>query len=403
MIIHRPNEIKRIEGIKKWTLVYGRRKTGKSFLVENFVKYDEFFFVKKDRTIISKRDSGTINYDTFLSILARALEENKVVVVDEFQRLGDDFFDYLHSAKKTGRVILISSTLFLSKKLFSSNSALLGLFAEIPVGLISAEDCLVELKKLKLGKKQMLEAAILLGEPILIDFFEREKNARDILAVALISMIRSVPALIGEIFVEEEREISAVYEGILRAVASGKVVSGEISSYLFSRRLIKKDDPSVIQQYLNNLLSFGIINRVKVFNKKRFVYKHVSPLARLFYYADEKYNISERVVEEKEMREVIGSIMPHIVEDSVRGLIAKKEGLIETVFEAGDYDVDGVLLRFKKPEIAVEVKWKDIRKEDIAKAEESLERIQARRKVLFVQDKRGIKAGLEVMDVDDLC
>jgi len=29
--------------LKKWVLVYGRRKTGKTFLVTIFVKYDEYF------------------------------------------------------------------------------------------------------------------------------------------------------------------------------------------------------------------------------------------------------------------------------------------------------------------------------------------------------------------------
>ena len=49
------------------------------------------------------------------------------------------------------------------------------------------------------------------------------------------AIFKSIPAMIGEIFTEEERYISAIYEGILRAVASGNTVSTEISSYLFSR------------------------------------------------------------------------------------------------------------------------------------------------------------------------
>ncbi|MEM0376401.1 MAG: hypothetical protein QXI90_01290 [Thermofilum sp.] len=44
MIIERPEEVRRISELKKWVLVYGRRKTGKTFLVSNFVKYDEYFF-----------------------------------------------------------------------------------------------------------------------------------------------------------------------------------------------------------------------------------------------------------------------------------------------------------------------------------------------------------------------
>ena len=115
MIIERPNELKDIESAN-WSLVYGRRKTGKSFLVENFVNFDDFFFVKRDRTIISKKDTRQISYDTFLEILSRDLQEEKTVVVDEFHRLGDGFFDRLHSMKRKGNLILISSTLYLSTK-----------------------------------------------------------------------------------------------------------------------------------------------------------------------------------------------------------------------------------------------------------------------------------------------
>ena len=59
MIIERI-EVDEIKKIKKWLLIYGRRKTGKTFLVENFLKYDEYFFVKRDRTILSKKDQKEI-------------------------------------------------------------------------------------------------------------------------------------------------------------------------------------------------------------------------------------------------------------------------------------------------------------------------------------------------------
>src|SRR3989344_7817201 len=139
MIIDRPMDTRKIADSKKWVLVYGRRKTGKTFLVNNFIKYDEYFFVKSNKNILSK-DNQSISYETFIEILKRALESNKTVIIDEFHRLGEDFFDFLHYTKKQGRLILISSTLFLSKKLISSKSALLGLFAEIPLTLISLQD-----------------------------------------------------------------------------------------------------------------------------------------------------------------------------------------------------------------------------------------------------------------------
>ncbi len=403
MIIERPDEVKKIREAKKWVLVYGRRKTGKTFLVENFIHYDEYFFVKKDKSIISKKNSKAVSYDAFVEILTRALQDGKVVVVDEFHRLENGFFDFLHFTKKQGKLILISSTLFLSKRLFSSKSALLGFFVEVPIGLISLKDCIKALLKFRLGKRQLLELSILLKEPIAIEYFSEKREAKAIFAAVLVNSIKTVPALVGEIFVEEERSVSGIYEGILRAVANGKVVSSEISSYLFARKLIKKDDPSTIQQHLNNLVSFGIIKKIGVFGKNRFVYKHVSPLAKVFYYADEKYNVSERKLGEKEVQRIVDELMPRIVEDNVREFLAEKFGLIETIVEAKDYEIDACLLKFKKPEIAVEVKWKKLRQRDIKKAEENLQRINAKKKMLFVQNKKNVHSNyLLAIDVSNL-
>ena len=402
MIIERPEEARKIQEIRKWILIYGRRKTGKTFLVRNFITYDEYYFVKGNRNILTNKNES-LNSDAFIPLLKKDLETNKTVVIDEFQRLGNEFFDFLHFSHKQGKLILISSTLFLSKNLISSKSPLLGLFAEIPIELISLSDALRALSKFALPKKEKLELAVLLREPIAIDFFDEKKNARDTIASIVLMSLQAIPALIGEIFTEEARELSAVYEGILRAVASGKVSSGEISSHLFSRHLIKKDDPSILQQYLTNLIAFGILKRIDIFGKKRYAYKIISPLARIYYYTDEKYNLSERRVSKPELLRIINEILPRIIEDTVREALAIKEGLRESIMETKDFDIDGCLLKFDKPNIALEVKWKStIDSDDIFKARKNLERIASRKRYLFIPDKTGIKSDVDLLDVDDL-
>lgn len=404
MIIPRPDELRKINETQKWMLIYGRRKTGKTFLVKNFVKYDEYFFVKRDRTIVSEKGSNAIMYETLIEVIKRALAEDKVVVVDEFHRLKDDFFDFLHHTDKKGRLILISSTLFLSRKIFSEHSPLLGFFAEHRMPLISINDAVNALKNSGLDKKQLVEYAVVLREPIAMGYFdERHKNSRKTFGRLLTGSLRTVPALFGEVFVEEERRISAVYEGVARAIASGCVVSGKISSYLFSRGLIKKEDPSIIQQYLCNLEEFGLIKKIEVFRKNKFLYKHISPLARVFYYADEKYNISERELNEKETERIVDEIMPKCVEDAVREFLANRLGLKEAVYEAADFDIDACLLRFKKPEVVVEVKWRTkISKKDIHRAEINLSKMNAKRMILFVPDKSGLSSDIiEIRDISD--
>ncbi|MDE1868374.1 MAG: ATP-binding protein [Candidatus Micrarchaeota archaeon] len=404
MIIHRPEEVGRINNVRKWTLVFGRRKTGKTFLVENFVKYDEYFFVNRDRTVISKREGTQVGYDVFIDRLRRGIADGKTVAVDEFQRLGGPFLDLLHSIGSGGKVILLSSTLFLARRLISAGSPILGLFNEVQVPIISLEDSMQALAGFGLSKKELVEAAIMLREPMAAEYFDREGRIRATMADILLGSVNSIPALFGEILIEEDRGTSAIYEGVIRAVADGKVTSGEISSSLFSKRLISKDNPGFVQPYLNIMMQIGILKRVRVYSKNRFVYKCVSPLMRLFFYADEKYGVSQRQIGRAEAERILDEMLPRILEDNIREYLAYKLGLEENVVHSADYEIDGVLTRFKKPSVALEVKWKrKVTAAELREAEEKLGRIEAGRRVLFVQDKAGLTSRkLEIIDAYDL-
>ncbi len=96
-------------------MIYGRRKTGKTFLVEKFINHDRFFFVNRDSTVLDKQNGEIYNYSEFLRIF-REIIGSKVVVVDEFHRLPENFMDTLHALGLRGRLILITSTLWLAKK-----------------------------------------------------------------------------------------------------------------------------------------------------------------------------------------------------------------------------------------------------------------------------------------------
>lgn len=407
MIIERKIASK-LKTLNAWTLVFGRRKTGKTFLVRNFVKWDRYFFVRRDHTISD--DQGTLNYEAFIEALRNGLiETKKTVVVDEFHRLPESFFDYIHqiSPDRKGRLILISSTLSLAKKFFSPKSPLLGLFAEMPIPIFNLNETLSVLPG-NLPSKEKLELAVLMREPLTIQLLE-DNLSKESLSELIQFSRKAIPSLIGETFSEEERTLSAIYEGILRAVATGKVVSGEVSSYLFSRKLLEKDNPSLIQQHLLTLIELGILKRIKVFDQRKFIYKHTSPLTKIFYLADERYTIGERELNPEELQEIVSTSLPTIIEDNVREFLSQKLGLTESVAEGSDYEVDGLLLKFKKPEVALEVKWKkSIKQEDIEKAIKNLNKFTVKRKILFVPDKQMLHSfkeelkPIELMDVSDL-
>ncbi|MCL4332651.1 MAG: AAA family ATPase [Candidatus Thermoplasmatota archaeon] len=403
MIIHRHDLEERINSSRKWVMVYGRRKTGKSYLVKNFVRYDYYFFVKRDSTIINGEQN--LDYGAFIEILRILMKENKTVVIDEFQRLPADFFDFIHHTEKNGKLIVISSTLLMARKLVDKNSPVLGFFEEIRVDLISIGDVLQELRGYHLDNDRLLELAIILREPLAIDYFDTETNHRDLIERIVTGSLNSLSSLIGEIFIEEERELSKVYEGVIRAIANGNNSSTEISNSLFSQGLIGKNDPSIVQQYLNNLRNLGIIRKVTIFNRNKFSYQLISPLLRLFYYADEKYNVSEIDNKGEVIKKVVDSLMPRIVEDNVREAIAFNLGLTETIVNETGYDVDGVFLRFKEPQATLEVKWTSrVSREDILKAEASSARFDVKERLLFLKSKNGVEnqTSMKVIDVTDL-
>lgn len=159
----------------------------------------------------------------------------------------------------------------------------------------------------------------------------------------------------------------------------------------------------MIQQYLKNLIEFGILKRVLIFNKKEYNYDLISPLMKFYFYADERYNFSEESNQEK-AKLILSELMPKFVESNIREYLAYKYGFREAILSEKDREINIYLLRFKKPALVGEVKWKKTDKEDITKAEKNLKEVRAKRKLLFVQDKKLVQplTDLEVIDVNDL-
>ena len=395
VIIKRIQDERKFSKFGDWVYICGRRKTGKTFFVKNFTKWDEYFFVRKDRTVFDK-EGNHLGYETFFELFKRDLGKKRIII-DEFHRLPPAFFDYLHYSGKKGKLIVVSSTLWLSKKLLGKGSPLLGLFPLMIFGLIDERDVIKALKS-HVREKELIEASVYLREPILAPPYR--KPIRKYLAEYLENNKLAIKELIGEIFSEEERKLSQVYEGILRAVASNKTVSTEISSFLYSKRLIPKDNPGLIQNYLNVLVKIGLLRKLEVYKKKKFRYEHVSPLLDLHFYLDEKYNYIEGEISNKFIEKVVKEKIGFHVEKFFREFLSKLLGMKCAVLEEPEVDI--ALIEFKKIKILGEVKWKDsLTKKEIEKIREKLNFFDGK-KIIIVPNKRTIKIeGINVMDVSD--
>ena len=129
----------KLNNLSTYTLIYGRRKVGKTFLVKNFIDHDIYFIVKRGGGIIAEDESITNidSFEVFLEKLRSELRDGKTVVIDEFQRLPDEFLDHVQSIHPKGRLILTGSSFHVMKDILSPNSPILGMISEFKLSLIS--------------------------------------------------------------------------------------------------------------------------------------------------------------------------------------------------------------------------------------------------------------------------
>ena len=274
-----------------------------------------------------------------------------------------------------------------SKEIFNPKSPILGFFAEFKLDIISLHDAL---KYTYLKRKRnenpiiALETAILIREPILLPFLIDDSVSN--YSKAIKYSLQTIPSLVGEMFTEEERSLSMVYEGILRAIASGQKVSTKIANHLHKLNVIQRNDPSLVQPYLTNLVHLGIIKRIKDLKRSKYYYFHKSPLLDMFYYGDEKYSISNRDITLKALAAIIEEKIPKLVEINIREALARKFGLSEAIWQASYLEIDGLLLKYKKPKIVMEVKWVNkITKGHLQRTEEIFSNFRKVRKLLITK------------------
>lgn len=402
-IIRRRIELSKLEG-EGWKMLYGRRKTGKTFLVRKFLDYDEFFFVERGGLVRDLKDGSAMTHREFMRLFPRLLKGGKVVV-DEFHRLPGSFLDALHAYSGTGEVILITSTLWLAKRrLLGTGSPLIGVVRPVKIDLIDERELLVELSG-EVGGKELIEASTYLREPLLVPLYR--PPLREFLADYLSSSGLLIGELVGEAFTEEERELTEVYRALMKGIADGKETSTELSSLLYSLGLISKDNPGVLQKYLTTLTDMGILRKIPVTGKKRkkFAYRHSSPLLDLHFYIEAKYAYTELETPREFIRKAIDEKLPRHVESFIEGLLAKAYGLRPVKIELPQIELDVALQGFRRLELVGEVKWrKRIKTSEIRRVEEKLNRFKCRR-VLVVPDEGALErkpSGIEVLTPEEL-
>ena len=396
-ILVRYTDLTRWSRVGRRVLVYGRRKVGKSFFVKRFTKWDAYFHVKRSGGILELDSLREIDYNYLKDYILK--EKDKRIVVDEFHRLPEDFLDFLQAYAHDLNLVLITSTLWLSRKILGEDSPILGLFEEFRMNIVDERDAIMFLKDRVKGK-ELIDTAVYIREPWIIPLL-KESVYKDIPRI-LVEQKNTVERLIGEIFREEERELKKTYLAIMEAVANGKKKSTEISSFLYSRRILEKDDASLIQSYLTTLCNIGVLERVNVVNKKYWYYQHVSPIIDLYFYLDSKYGFSEIDIPVEEVEKVFLMKLPLHVEQFFRNLLSKLFGLRKGMAVEKEYDVDIVLQSFRKVSLVAEVKWKkSVSRQEVRRLEERFQKYRGARKILIVPEENVLEIEPEEIEVWD--
>ncbi|MDG6225694.1 MAG: hypothetical protein QCI82_09295 [Candidatus Thermoplasmatota archaeon] len=337
-----------------WTLLYGRRKVGKTYLIRKMFECEMYVLVKRGGGALMENAplSNTDDIGLVMDLISEALMKDETVIVDEFHRLPDEFLDRMQLVHPRGRLVLLGSSFHLSRRIMSKGSPVLGLFSAVRLSLADPVDILSALSD-HLPPDVAVSLSPFMRDPWTLRFAGNDTvgSLKDVLEFSG----EAIPALLGEVFLEEDRFLSQIYEGIIRSIARGRTTMAQISDVLHSMKLIDRSDPSRIRQYVLNMEAMDLIERTPVFQGKGNRYTLRSKIMELHYYLEEKYGTWRDPP--LPMEDVIRDRIPHAVEAFVGDLLAAVlEGTYRyQIFK--DREIDIIITRHNRPVLVGEVKW----------------------------------------------
>jgi AAA+ ATPase superfamily predicted ATPase len=376
-------EYKDLKNVEGWMLIYGRRKVGKSFLIRKYVNHDLYYVITRDLQAYFPSDGSFRKLDEAFVQSFKALREGKTVVIDEFQRLPEKYWDGLSAEHPNGKLILVGSSFRVMKKLVDKRSPLLGLVLPYKLDIIHYADVLSQVKDPLLS--------LIYRDPWSINFVKGLKDLEE----KAYQLYMVAKALIGEIFEEEERQLTMLYEAVLLSLAEGEwntpIISGALNSKGFNVT------PSTVSGILDTLVNMGLVEKIKIYGDRRrarWYYRISSPIISLMFYAEAKYNVS--------FTETLGELpIGREVQFSIGEMMAEYKNL---TFAYSPYeDIDVVLLNNDKPVIGYEVKLGRFSKSE---GEKSVERIRRagipKAGLISLTEKPNFSLADEVLGPEDL-
>ncbi len=363
-----------------WILVYGRRKTGKTWLLRRCVKWILYITVTRGGNCIVEDNTGRRFMDCD-EAMNKALETVKrrenIVIIDEFQRLPEKYWDLisLDSQERRGRLILCGSSIGILKRIFNRGSPLLGIVSGFYIDLASVSDTIASLAE-KLPPRQALLWAPIARDPWIIPHIDFTREPWLELMDKSRILIPVVQGLVGEVFLEEERQLTRVYEALLRLLALRVWNIKLIAHRLYSLGLTSSPQPSSVTGLLHVMEKMGLVTRLPLWKTRysRIYYMHNSPLLAMLLYLDEETGGSEW----EASLEAVRTRYSIEVQFTLGRLLAEYHGLRQayTILPRDEGDIDVVLLdRRGNPVIGYEVKIGPVTRNEALRTVENISRL----------------------------
>ncbi len=368
-------------------LLYGRRKTGKTFYARRVLRDHQYFIVMRGGKIYDPEADEVLETSSLLRLCRLGVK----IILDEFHRAEPRLFDAIQSGTCSGHLVFITSTLHYYRRLVEGPDApLKGMFSLRRVGLLTPLELLNTEWSID-DPARVVELTVFYQEPMLIG-----KSVREIIA----SGMDYARSLVGEVLSEEDHRYTQRFDAILEALAAGYTRLSEIASYLYSRGLIDKQSTGMVTKYLDLMARIGLVEKLPIWGKKRrSIYRHVSPLTDVAYYLNSRYEFYEAPLPLDFGLRVLEQRIPLLVEVYVERLLAQLYGLKPVKILEPEIDV--ALARFQHLEVVAEVKWvKKLSQAELRRIESKLYSINAKKHILVVPDADALsgETGLEVWD-----
>jgi hypothetical protein len=393
MVIRR--ESSEIDTSKSWTLVYGRRKTGKTFLLRNYVRHDLYYHVRTDGSISSEGLDRDVLPEDLVASLSDPLGQGRIVIVDEFQRLPERFYDDVSLLHPKGRLILTGSSMKIVNKVMSRNSPLLGMLYPIHLSTIDPVDMLLALSE-EVPPEKAIELAPIMQDPWTIPLIEGNYDLEPLVK----SLPFIVPGLIGEVFTLEEKELSRTYEAILALMGAGVGDSAEIANILFTRGIIPNPGSNYVFPYIKNMQKMGLIRQDRYWKGKRNRYSLVSAPMELYHYLNSRYDLDARPFTFKEIEPTVDTFVRKAIERFLGDLFANVfEGRVELLKDR-DREIDVMITKRNRPFIIAEVKWGQVKDRDLEAFVSKTEEFDCRK--LLISKERFDHEGIESWIPEDI-